>query len=355
MHGPDQRPENLDADRGVGLFEIAPFAVEQILIGVRRIDGELVDIREIGRVDGVRPAQMLVMSVQHERRAGKESARDMPAFVALQHRLVPRDRPRVGLMRIDQRRVAPSAEREGATAAPFEPTSGPRVAEGVVDFLQCRVEAIKERRLEHETGSDVLAGERQQAGLHFIRVQRRVIIHTVGIGFGHRAHIGREILFVARIDCVPHAQQMDDIVGRRGLDAFRRRELPASRQRHILDSREIVFRMGERESERDVDVAVSEYMRHAEIVAHDMHVVARSLGDEDRGIGRRGLRDPVRNDDKPKPRQHDDKQRDAADFQITHAPPSMRTARKLGPAKDWGNSVEASHLQLLPNPRILPI
>ena len=102
MERPDQRTEQLHANGRVVLLEIAPLAVEQILVVVRRIDGQPIDVRKIRRIDRVRPAQMFVVAMQHERRARKHAARDMPAFAGLQHDLVPGDRPGIRLMRIDQ-------------------------------------------------------------------------------------------------------------------------------------------------------------------------------------------------------------------------------------------------------------
>ena len=45
---------------------------------------------------------MLVVAVQHERRPGEESAGDVPAFPAVEYRLIPGNRTGVGLVRIDQ-------------------------------------------------------------------------------------------------------------------------------------------------------------------------------------------------------------------------------------------------------------
>ena len=49
------------------MMSVPPPAVEAILVVVRGIDRELVDVDEVGIVDGAGPAEMLVMAVQHER------------------------------------------------------------------------------------------------------------------------------------------------------------------------------------------------------------------------------------------------------------------------------------------------
>src|SRR5437868_7478367 len=103
MYSPDQRTENLDSQGHVRLLEVAPFAVETILIFVFRVDRQAIDVDQVGLVDGVRPAEMLVMPMQHERRAGKEPTRDVPAFIALKDSLVPSHGARVRLMGVDQK------------------------------------------------------------------------------------------------------------------------------------------------------------------------------------------------------------------------------------------------------------
>ncbi len=103
VYGPDQRPPDLHADFDVALLKITPFPIQLILVGIGRIDGELVNVNKIGIVDRVGPTQMLVVAVQHERRAGEEAARYVPALAALQHRLIPGGRPRIRLVGIDEK------------------------------------------------------------------------------------------------------------------------------------------------------------------------------------------------------------------------------------------------------------
>ncbi len=59
-------------------------------------DGD--DVDEQRAIDGVRPAEEVIVAVQHERRAGKEPAGHVPAFFGVDLRLVPGDRPLPGLV-----------------------------------------------------------------------------------------------------------------------------------------------------------------------------------------------------------------------------------------------------------------
>ncbi len=297
MHRPDQRPEDLHADRGILDLEVAPLAVEAVLVLVRGVDREAIDVDEIGLVDRVGPAQMLVVAVQHEGRAGEEPARDVPALVALKHRLVPRHRAGVGLVRIDEqaRRAVGRAAGRDRHAVRTDGQGG--LAAGVGgEFLQRVGEAVEERRLEHEAGGDVLARQRQKARLDGIGMKRGVIIHAIRVTFEHALDVGGQVAVVARIDRLPHPHRMDEIVARRRLGALAGRELAARRERHVLDRGEIVLAVREAETEGDVGVGMAEDVRHAVIVAHDARMIGLRLGDQRRGIGGFGLRHPVGDD-----------------------------------------------------------
>ena len=100
---PPERAPEIDADFRHLLLEVPPFAVEKILVVVFGIDRQRIDVDEIGLVDRIGPAEMAVVAMQHEGRAGKEPARDMPAFLASQNSLPPGDRTGEGLVRIDEK------------------------------------------------------------------------------------------------------------------------------------------------------------------------------------------------------------------------------------------------------------
>ena len=154
---------------------------------------------------------------------------------------------------------------------------------------QLVVEPIEEGQLEDESGYHILAGERQQAPRHLIRMERRVIVHAVGISFQHLPQIGREVAFILGIDRFPDSEEAHEVVGDGGFRSLARGELAADRQRHLLDGGEIVFGMREGHAECDIRVPGADDVRHAEVVALDPHAILRSLGDQAGRIGRRGL------------------------------------------------------------------
>ncbi len=98
MEGPCERTQQLDAQCGICDLEVLPFAVEQVLPVIRRIQRQLIDADQLGLVDRVRPAQVLVVTVQHERRTGEEATGHVPPLIALQHRFIPGHGARIGLV-----------------------------------------------------------------------------------------------------------------------------------------------------------------------------------------------------------------------------------------------------------------
>ena len=185
--------------QGVALLKIPPLSVQPVLVGVRGIDDQLVDIHQIGLVHRVGPAEMLVVAMQHEWRPWKEAARDVPAFSAVEHRLIPRDRAGIRLMGIDQQprgSIRGTRWRDGdgvrsdrqRFVCPQESVLA-TVENGGDGAAACRagqlrqhvVQPIEERQLEDESGHHILAGEWKQAARYLARMERRVIVHAVGI------------------------------------------------------------------------------------------------------------------------------------------------------------------------------
>ena len=160
MHRPDQWAPQLHAQRDIFLLEVAPFAVQQILVLVIWVDRQPIDVRQIGAIHRVRPAEMLVVSVQHEGRTGKEPARDMPAFIALQHGFVPGHRAGIRLVRIDEqpgRAIGGTRRRHRYAVGALRQFL--RIGRRFENMLQRGVEAVEEWRLEHEARHHVLAGD----------------------------------------------------------------------------------------------------------------------------------------------------------------------------------------------------
>ena len=94
--------EQLDAELRRFCLQPAPGAVEAVGVRILGVDLQSVDVGQGRRIHRIGPAEMGVMAVQHERRSGEEASGHMPPLPALQHRLVPGHRARIGLMRIDE-------------------------------------------------------------------------------------------------------------------------------------------------------------------------------------------------------------------------------------------------------------
>ena len=75
--GPDRQQGHVAAPRA----DRAHLAAGRRL--VRRVDRQPIDVGEIGCVDGVGPAQMFIVAVQHDWRTRKHSTRHVPTFAGL--------------------------------------------------------------------------------------------------------------------------------------------------------------------------------------------------------------------------------------------------------------------------------
>ncbi len=186
-----------------------------------------------------------------------------------------------------RRRVAPSAERDGATARPFDPLVGVLLFGLLGQLLDHVVEAVEKRRLEDEARGDVLAGHRREVEVALGPVLGRIGVDAVGIAFEDGAHVRRQLRIVV-VHRLPDVHRMDEIVAWCRLEAVARRELPAGCEDDRLDGVEVVFRMCKAEAEGGVGVGLAENVRHAEIVAADVDVIARRLGEN--VLGRKGRR-----------------------------------------------------------------
>ena len=324
---PPERPPEVDANFGHPFFEVAPFAVEQILALIVGIERQRIDVDEIGLVDRVGPAQMPVVSMQHERCAGKETAGHMPAFLAAHHGLPPGDGPGERLVRIDEEpgRAVGRARRADRDGIGADGQRRLRRQERIDTFLgkaarladppfenrrQRFVETVKKWRLEHEAGGDVLAGQRQETGHHPVRVEDRVVIDAVRIGLDHAPYFGAEVVFVARVDRCPHPHQVNEIVADRRLLALHGCELAACGNGDFLDCCVVVFGMGEADPERGIRVSRPENMWYTPFVAADEHVVIRRALDQRCGIDAAGSLDgaPDQNDSENRQRDADNPQ-----------------------------------------------
>src|SRR6185437_2080177 len=252
----------------------------------------------------------------------------MPAVLAFQYGLVPGYRPRIRLVRIDEQprraiRRAQGRNGDAIGALRF------RFGHGLVDFAKLSVEAVEERSLEHETRSDIAPGYRQKPARDFLRVQRRIVVHAVSIGVEYVLHTERQFAVVFPVDGVPHAHQPDEIIRYGCFAAFYRRELAARGERRFLDGGEIVFAMGEGQTERDIGIPLAKDMRHAEIIALDADVILRGFGDENAIIRFARLGEPIERDQPAERQKRQADQKRQSDFEIPHDFPELATPARL--------------------------
>ena len=97
-HGEDERPP-FDAEPDPFGFERLPPAIIAIA-GAAVVEGQAIDIDQIGTVDGVGPAQILVVAEEGVRRSREIGPGEIPALVRMDHHLVPGDAAGPWLVRV---------------------------------------------------------------------------------------------------------------------------------------------------------------------------------------------------------------------------------------------------------------
>jgi hypothetical protein len=146
-------------------------------------------------------------------------------------------------------------------------------------FPQGSVQPIKERRLQHESRHDILAGHGKVAVRQFIRMERAEVVDAVGVCIAYRPHLRTEVGVVLRANIVPHAKQLHDVIDRRTIAPLNGRELPPSTQHRLHHRRIVVFHVDESEAVRRVGIRFAVDMRHAVIVTDNGHLVFHAPGD----------------------------------------------------------------------------
>ena len=308
------------------------------------------------------------MAVQHERRAGEEAAGHVPALAAVEHRLVPRHRPGVGLVRIDQQAGGAVGRTRGGDRHAVGADRRLRLAfRRGVQVLQHPVQAIEERRLEHEAGGDVAAADRQKAGRDEVRMAGAIGVDPVGVGLQHPAQIRRQVAVIAGVHRRPHPQQPDDIVGHGALRPLLCGQGSARGQGDVLDGGEVVLGVGPGQAIGDVGVGRAGDVRHAEVVPPDARVIGAALGDQDRRVGGARLGQTVGDDDSAESENDGCGERPGADGDLpaqTHGPsPCARSsirpyaASRVAAERLWRQQSAAAR-RIAPGwrrPRTLPI
>ena len=180
-------------------------------------------------------------------------------------------------MRIDQepgRPVGRTRRRHGDRhAALLRHVAGNLGGAARNERAQLIVEAVGERKPQHEQRHDVLRLRRGKTREHIASVLRGIEIEPGGIAVEQRARLGRQIGFVARGDVVPDAQELDEIIIVDRAHAVDRGKTAPRGKHGTLNGEKIVFRMGIGQAERGVGVAAPGDVRHAETVAHDGGII----------------------------------------------------------------------------------
>ena len=58
----------------------------------------------------------------------------------------------------------------------------------------------------HESGDNILGGDRQNALIYLIWMKGRVVIYAIGVGFNIGPHFGTQIPLIARVEGFPNTQ-----------------------------------------------------------------------------------------------------------------------------------------------------
>ena len=132
------------------------------------------------------------------------------------------------------------------------------------------VEAEKERLAQRKTCRHVFAFNRKQiAELQLVRVLFCELVEPCRIGIEQRAGVFGQVRIVALCRAA-RVEQVVDIIDCRAVLAGDRAIAAPGHGDHVLQGREIVFRMGDGDAVSDVRVGIAIDMRHAEFVANDL-------------------------------------------------------------------------------------
>ena len=287
---PLERAEQLDPDGGRRDVHVPPRAVQPVLVCIVRVHLKHIDVRQIGLVHRIGPAQVLVVPVQDDRCPGKHAACDVEAFFAFQPRLIPGNGPGIGLVRIDQQAGMPirrAGRGHGKAVRPDRIGRLVRPQKGIVrpqrdllrpclgeQFLEGLVEPVEERRLEHEARDHVPAGHRQHPVPHLPGVFRSPQIGSRRIAFCNLANMaGQGVIF-----CVqrrPDAEQVDEVIRHRRIHALVSGQITARGHHHFLKRCPVILRLRIGQAERHIAVPRPINMRHTPRIANDLHIKIR--------------------------------------------------------------------------------
>src|SRR5215467_7595980 len=132
------------------------------------------------------------------------------------------------------------------------------------------------------------------------------------------AQVGGEIGFIPGVDRFPHAKQMDEIVGHRGLRAFASSEPAAGGKAYLLQRGEIVFRLGKAQTESHVRIARADHVGNTEGIALDARIVLTGFGNQGGPVRRRRLLETIGDHDEQESNGPQSQQGEKSDFESAH-------------------------------------
>ncbi len=140
-------------------------------------------------------------------------------------------------------------------------------------FHQVRLKAIEKGFFECEACDHIFACHRQKAWLHLTRIEGRIIIHAISIGFCNGARLWCQSGVIARVNRFPHTKKRNQIIGHRRVNALDRGKLSARGDCHLLHGREIIFRLGKTQTEGHIRVAHTINVGDTKLIPVDGHFI----------------------------------------------------------------------------------
>ena len=302
-----QRPEPHRQPHPVG-FERQPLAVQPVM-RARAVHRQLVDVGQVGAIDGVGPTKRLVMPQRHERHSRKQRPGHVPALIALHFQFVPRGSAAPRLVRVGNQPRHPVARALRRNRKGVRSRHARRLAHGqrtglggrwrqrvqipaamlvigrsraiepgaeidrhriARDQRRQRLVQPEEERLAHgKAHGDIVAVDREQPRqLDLARMALREQVEPARIAIEQRAGIGGQRGIVP-VDRAARVEQMIDEVDLGPVRPGNRAIAPTRHRHHILQRREIVLGMRPGNPEADVRIGRAVDMRHPPFIADD--------------------------------------------------------------------------------------
>ena len=188
------------------------------------------------------------------------------------------------------RRVAPSADLEGATAKVLEPPGAlsPSTSREGGRFSANSPRSVLSRPKKSGvlcTNPAITSRPRRgvEPGQRFFGMERRVMVEALRVGLAEGAGLRAQRLAAALHDLADAEQRHHVVVGS-ALAAEGGGQTAAGRQQRALEGGEVVLRVRPGQAVGDVRVGAPEHVGHAPAVAQDAHVVPPGRRHQARGV-----------------------------------------------------------------------